>query len=203
MRTCSFGALLIPLALLLGCGGRGPSAPSSIPPSSGPGISTTQSIVAAVLSKAATNTAATISQNGPSRTITFPCADSGSMSTTVTSAGDITSSAFTSSSRIDFTDCRSQNVTINGDPAILMDGTYTFESTASGAVSGMTATTRMTGGVRFDAAGTSGRARYDCTMLLSMRIGSDGTPGQPTITSSGTITWEQPLGTVTVHSCGP
>ena len=93
-------------------------------------------------------------------------------------------------------------MTINGDPAILIDGTYTFERTAGGAVSRMTATTRMTGGVRFDAAGTSGRARYDCTMLLSMPIGSDGRPAQPTITSSGTITWEQPLGTVSVHSCG-
>jgi hypothetical protein len=61
----------------------------------------------------------------------------------------------------------------------------------------------MTGGLRFDAAaGTSGRARYDCTMMISMQIGSDGTPAQPTITSSGTITWEQPLGTVAVHSCG-
>jgi hypothetical protein len=144
----------------------------------------------------------TVSQNGPSRTITFPCTDSGSMSTTVTSTGDITSSAFTSSSRIDFTECRSQAVTINGDPAILIDGSYTFETTAGGAVSSVTARTRMTGGVRFDAAGTSGRARYDCTMLLSMPVGSDGTPAPPTSTSSGTITWEQPLGTVTVHSCG-
>ena len=95
-----------------------------------------------------------------------------------------------------------QTVTINGDPAILMDGVYAFERTAGGALSSMTATTRMTGGVRFDAANGSGRARYDCTMTISMTIGSDGTPGPPAITSSGTMTWEQPLGTVTVRSCG-
>jgi hypothetical protein len=94
-------------------------------------------------------------------------------------------------------------VTINGDPAILIDGTYTFERTTGGALSSMTGTMRMTGGLRFDAPGSSGRVRYDCTMVMSMQIGSDGIPMQPTITSSGTITWEQPPGTVTVHSCGP
>jgi hypothetical protein len=29
------------------------------------------------------------------------------------------------------------------------------------------------------------------------------TPSPPSITSSGTVTWEQPLGTVTVRPCGP
>ena len=93
-------------------------------------------------------------------------------------------------------------MTINGDPAVLMEGTYTF-GTASGTLpSSMTSTTRMTGGLRFDAAGVAGGARYDCTTTMSMQIGSNGTPAQPTVTSTGTITWEQPLGTVMVQPCG-
>ena len=95
-----------------------------------------------------------------------------------------------------------QTVTINGDPAILMDGAYTFGHGHGDTPSSVTATTRMTGGLRFDAAGTAGRARYDCTLMMSMQIGTNGTPAPPTITSSGTITWEQPLGTVAVRPCG-
>jgi hypothetical protein len=93
-------------------------------------------------------------------------------------------------------------VTINGDPAILMDGAYTFGTATGNGPSTVTATTRMTGGIRFDALGTPGRARYDCTLTMSMQIASDGTPGQQIIASTGTITWEQSLGTVVVHSCG-
>jgi hypothetical protein len=102
---------------------------------------------------------------------------------------------------MEYNDCRHQTVTINGDPAILIDGTYTFVTTGS-SVSNMKAVTRMTGGLRFDSAGIPGRARYDCTMTVSMDF-SNGAPVQPTTTAIGTITWEQPLGTVTVRSCGP
>jgi len=149
-------------------------------------------------------TAATsVSPNVLSRTVTFSCPDGGSMSVTATgTTGGLPSGPVTSSSRIEFTACRSQTVTMNGDPAILMDGTYTFAPATGGAPTSVSATTRMTGGLRFDTAGTPGRARYDCTMMISMQIGSDGTPAQQTFTGSGTITWEQPLGTVTVHSCG-
>lgn len=202
MRASLSGAFLIALGLLAGCGGQGPSAPSPSTPS-GSGTSTPQSIVAAAVSQAAMNTAVTVSPDGLSRTFTFPCADGGSTSITFTSTtGTVQSGTFTSSSRIEFTECRDRTVTINGDPAILMEGAYTFGTATGGTPSSVTATTRMTGGLRFDAAGTSGRARYDCTMMMSMQIGSNGTPVQPTITSSGTITWEQPLGTVAVRPCG-
>lgn len=123
------------------------------------------------------------------------------MSMTFNPTGPAASGTLTSSSRMEFSNCRNQTVTINGDPAIMMDGTYTFASTGD-TPSTMTAVTRMTGGLRFDAAGTAGRARYDCTMSMSMQF-SDGTPMRPTITATGTITWEQPLGTVSVRSCGP
>jgi hypothetical protein len=207
MRACTSGACLMVLGLLAGCGGQSPSAPSqSDPPTpSGPGTSTTQSIVAAAMSQAVLNTAMTVSLNGPSRTISFPCANGGSMSMTFdTPTGIVTSGPLTTSSRIEFTDCRNQTVTINGDPAILMEGTYTFgTATGTGTLpSSMISTTRMTGGLRFDAAGVAGRARYDCTTTMSMQIDSNGTPARPTVTSTGTITWEQPLGTVAAMPCG-
>jgi hypothetical protein len=199
MRAHPFGAFVI-LGLLAGCGGQSPSAPAAIP--SVPGTSSTLGIVAAAVNQATAKMAMTVSPDGLSRATTVPCADGGSTSVTVTSAGTVTSPTFSSSSRIEFTDCRSQSVTINGDPAIVMDGTYTFERTTGGTVSSVTATTRMTGGLRFDAPGTSGRARYDCTLTISMQINADGTPGPPTIGGSGTITWEQPIGRVSVQSCG-
>lgn len=200
MRARLFSAFVI-LGLLAGCGGQSPAAPAAIPSAPGAGTSGTLGIVAAAVNQATARTI-TVSPDGLSRTITFPCADGGSTSVTATSTGTVTSATFSSSSRIEFTDCRSQTVTINGDPAIVMDGTYTFERSAGGAVSSLTATTRMTGGLRFDAGGTAGRARYDCTLTIAMQIGADGTPGPPSITGSGTITWEQPLGRVSVQSCG-
>jgi len=155
------------------------------------------------MNMAALNTAAiTASPDGLSRTITSPCAGGGSTSVTFSGSGPSASGLFTTSSRMDFTDCRSQTVTINGDPAILMDGTYSITPGAGTAPSSLSATTHMTGGLRFDAPGTSGRSRYDCTLTYSLQIGSDGAITQPTFTYAGTVTWEQPLGTVTVHACG-
>ena len=204
MRARS-GASLVMLALLAACGGQGPSAPSPLTRSTSPdpGTSTTQSLVAATVSQAAINATMTTPRAGSSPIITFPCPDGGGMSITITSTGLGTSGTFSVSSRIEFTDCRRQSVTINGDPAILMDGTTMFVTGTATTASGVTETTHMTGGLRFDAPGASGRSRYDCTMTISMQVGSDGMLTQPTITSSGTITWEQPLGTVSVHSCGP
>ena len=91
---------------------------------------------------------------------------------------------------------------MNGDPALLIDGSYVFLPATGGPPSSMTATTRITGGLRFDAGGTAGRARYDCTLTISMQLGSAGSTAPPSIGSSGTITWEQPLGTLAVQSCG-
>jgi hypothetical protein len=72
-------------------------------------------------------------------------------------------------------------------------------------MSSITVTMRMTGGLRFDAGATQGRAQYDCTHVMSFQIGNatQPQPSMPSITSSGTMTWEQPLGTMTVRPCGP
>ena len=199
MRAYPSGACLIAVSLLGGCGGQSPSAPAP----SGAGTSSAQNIVAVAVNQATMNAAMTFSPDGLSQTWTSQCPGGGSMSTTFTGTfGAGQSGALTTSSRLEFTDCRMQSVTINGDPAILMDGTYTFVPATGGPPSSVTSTSRMTGGLRFDAAGTPGRARYDCTVTISMTIGSNGAFQQPAITSSGTITWEQPLGTVSVRPCG-
>jgi hypothetical protein len=105
---------------------------------------------------------------------------------------------------MEYSDCRSQSVTINGDPYLMMTGEHAFTPPAvSGGQPSMTATLRTSGGLRFDAGGTPGRAQYDCTQVLSMQFGGNGTPTQPSVTSTGTITWEQPLGTIRVLPCGP
>ena len=149
------------------------------------------------------NAAMAVSPDGLSRTVTTPCQGGGSMSSTFTSPiGALQSGTLTTSSRLEFTDCRMATVTINGDPAILSEGTYTFSTGPAGTPTSVTSTSRMTGGLRFDGPGGPGRARYDCTMTISMTIGSNGAFQQPTVTASGTITWEQPLGNVAVQPCG-
>jgi len=94
-------------------------------------------------------------------------------------------------------------VTINGDPYLSMASDYVLSPAGGGLPPSITATIRTTGGLRFDAGGVQGRAQYNCTPMMSMQLANDGTLPQPSITSTGTITWEQPLGTVTVRSCGP
>lgn len=201
MRARSSGAFFI--CLLAACGGHGPSTPSTLPSTQpGSGTSAMQTIVGATVNQAAMNTAMTVSPDGLSRTTTFPCPDGGSMSMTFSSTGPATSGTFTTSSRMEFNACRSQSVTINGDPALLMDGTSTITTGTGATPSSVSMTTHMTGGLRFDGPGASGRSRYDCTMTMAFQIGSDGKATQPTMTSTGTITWEQPLGTVFVRPCG-
>ena len=200
MRACYSGACLAVLGLLAGCGGQGPSSPTPLNPSGN--LLTTSSLVAAAVNQGAAATATTVSPDGLSRSTTIPCASGGSMSITITTpAGGVGSGTVTTSSRLEFNECRNQTVTINGDPAIMMDGTYAF-TTVDGVLSTMTATTRMTGGVRYDTAGVPGRARYDCSTTMNVQF-NNGAPSQPSIASTGTITWEQPLGTVTVRPCGP
>jgi hypothetical protein len=114
------------------------------------------------------------------------------------------SGTVTSSSRTEFSDCRSESVTIHGDPYLMLTGETVIVRAADGLTSSMTVTMRQTGGLRFEAGATQGRAQYDCTHVMSLQF-VNGTPSQPSmsITSSGTMTWEQPLGTVIVRPCGP
>ena len=107
-----------------------------------------------------------------------------------------------STSRTEFNDCKSQDVIMRGDPYLQTTGEHTFGPIVGGALASSTATMRTTGGLRFDANGKQGRAQYNCTQVMTIQFTGTNTP-QVSITSSGTITWEQPLGTLTVRPCGP
>jgi hypothetical protein len=202
MRARRLHAPLILAGLAAGCGGSSPSAPSTVMPPANVSPAATQGIVGAMLTQA-TSVLVSAAPDGLSRAITYTCPGGGSMTITInvtTPAGP--PGAVTTSTRTEFSDCRSQTVTINGDPYLTSAAEHVFVRGADGVASSMTSTIRMTGGVRFNADATQGRARYDCTQVMSLQL-VNGTPSQPSITSSGTITWEQPLGTVTVHPCGP
>lgn len=200
MRAHRFLAPLILAGLAAGCGGSTPSTPSTVTPPTSVGPAATQGIVAATLTQAA-SAVVTAAPDG-SKVITYPCPSGGSMTMTinVTTPAGLTGT-LTSSTRTDFNDCRSQTVTMTGDPYLMIAGEHVFVRGADGVLSSVTGTIRITGGLRVDDGGTQGRARYDCTQVMSVQI-VNGTPSQPSITSSGTITWEQPLGTVTVRPCG-
>lgn len=202
MRARRLRAPLILVGLAAGCGGSSPSAPSTGIPPANISPAATLAIVGATLSQA-TNVVVTATPDGLSRATTYTCPGGGSITMTIHVTPPASpSGTVTTSTRAEVSDCRSQNVTINGDPYLTITGEHLFARGADGLASSVTTTVRMTGGLRFDAGGTQGRARYDCTQLISVQI-VNGTVAQPSITSSGTITWEQPLGTVAVHPCGP
>jgi hypothetical protein len=202
MRAHRLCASFILAGFAAGCGGSSPSAPSTVTPPGNVSTAATQGIVGAMVTQA-TGMLVSVTPDGLSRTITQPCPDGGSMTLTINvtmPAGQ--SGTVSTSTRTELSDCRSQTVTMNGDPYLTMAAEHTLVRGADGAMSSMTSTMRMTGGLRFNTGATQGRARYDCTSLMSMQI-VNGTPSQPSITASGTITWEQPLGTVSVRPCGP
>ena len=205
MRAHRFIAALTLGGLAAGCGGSSPSAPSTVTPPTGLSPATTQGIIGATLTQA-TSALVSASSDGLSRVITYTCPGGGSMTMSMTFnlTPTVPSGTVTSSSRTEFNACRSESVTIHGDPYLMMTGETVVVRGADRLTSSMTVTMRMTGGLRFEAGATQGRAQYDCTHVMSVQF-VNGTPSQPStsITSSGTITWEQPLGTVTVRPCGP
>jgi hypothetical protein len=102
---------------------------------------------------------------------------------------------------MDFNNCAVGNRVTRGDPYILATFEDVYETPQTNAFS-LTSTRRLTGGLRFESSdGTYGRASYDCSTVMTLQR-QDGTVSVST-TSTGTITWEQPLGTVTTSPCGP
>ncbi len=129
---------------------------------------------------------------------TFACPGGGNITTTFAFppapvlTPDGTVSSFILTGRTEFNDCRSQSVTMRGDPAII----YSTEFKSGGRTSvaaPSTMTTTITGAIRVDSNGAESRVRYDCVSTWVVQL---ETPASPTVTSSGTITWEAPVGTV-------
>src|SRR5262249_38315429 len=147
MRAYDLRASLVLAALAAGCGGSSPSAPATVTPSANANAAATQGLVGATVTQA-TSVLLTATPDGVSRVIPCPNGGSATMTINVTAPAGVSGTG-PPSTRTEFTDCRSQTVTINGDPFLTMAGEHVFVRGADGGASSMTATIRMTGGLRF------------------------------------------------------
>lgn len=201
MRWHHLSVVLVGIGIAAGCGGS-PSAPSATP-----AVTTaTQGIVSAAVSLALSQAAVVVPSDTPSITLTYPCPDGGSVNMTFSVTGPAQplepAGTVVTTSRTEFNDCKSQSVIIRGDPYLVVTGEHVFTPIVESRPLNSTATMHTTGGLRFEGNGVQGRAQYNCTQVVTIDFGSNGTP-IVSGTSSGTITWEQPLGTITVRPCGP
>ena len=139
---------------------------------------------------------------GVPNTFTMPCPGGGSIVMTFTTTPlQPQTNVFRSSSRTEYQDCRNHAVTLNGDPYLETSSEHTFP-TIGGPTGESSSTLRTTGGMRIDSGGVQGRVQFNCTMTVSVNTATR--PPQVSMTSSGTITFEQPLGsTPVVRPCGP
>jgi hypothetical protein len=135
---------------------------------------------------------------GAPNTVTLPCTGGGSIVTTVSPLPQPTG-ALRFSSRIEFRDCRNDTVTINGDPYL----DTSMELLTSGPGGNATLRQETAGGVRINSNGVQGRVQFNCTTTTTISMSNGSTP-QFSMSASGTITFEQPLGsTPVVRPCGP
>src|SRR5262245_10496805 len=195
MRKNRFSTLLIGLSFMAGCGDS-PSRPSS--------TGATEAVIASAVTQAVSQAAIFAPGSDAPNTMPFPCPDGGTITATYngTLPPDL-NTPIKSTSKIEFNDCRSQGVIVRGDPWLLTTGEHTFGPIVGGTLSSANSTMRITGGLRFETNGKPGRAQYDCTMAIAIQYVSTGPP-QVSVTSTGTIAWEEPLGTpVRSVACGP
>lgn len=198
--------LLVAIGAAMGCG-KTPAAPTT---SASGGIDArTQAAVNATFGQALSQAAmfgSTLTP-APSSTpvITFACPDGGNITTTFsrpvlpTGSGPFTS--FTTNSRTDFNDCRSQDVVMRGDPALIQSGEFTFPAPTSGAAASVTSTSKTTGAILTISSDGTSRVRFDCQSVIVLELGSTS---RPVLTATGTMTWENPVGTVVrTTACGP
>ena len=189
-------AILVSVSLAAGCGGS-PSSPSSVTSSQA-----AESAVMSAVTQAMSQVAIVAPTSGDTpTTLTVPCAGGGSIVITLGTLPPQQTNVYRSSSRIEFRDCKNQTATLNGDPYLETSAEHSFP-TAGGTGRDSISTLRTTGGMRFDSGGVQGRVQFNCTMNVSVHFAS-GSP-QVSSTSSGTMTFEQPLGsTPVVRPCGP
>ena len=199
MGCRSLFGILVSVSLAAGCGGS-PSSPSS--------VSATSSLAAELAVTSAMTQAmsqlAIVGRAGGDtpNTFTMPCPAGGSTVMTWNQLPLQQSNIYRSSSRIEFRDCKNQTGTVNGDPYLETSAEHSFPS-PMGTGGDSVSTLRTTGGLRIDTGGTQGRVQLDCTMTVSVHSVTGSTP-QMSLTSTGTITIEQPLGsTPVVRPCGP
>lgn len=196
----SVGAVSLGL-LVAGCGGSGsPAAPSTTSPAvttSSSAAASTQSLVTAAVSGA--SALALTGTGGMNTPVQSACPNGGSVTFTFSNPSTLNGSTMTVNGRMEFNNCQSQGVTIQGDPYLQMSGTYSMP-VSSGSATTASASQHMAGALRFTADGEQGRAQYDCSYAMTIQMGS-GAP-QVSMVATGTMAWEQPLGSTPVmRSC--
>jgi hypothetical protein len=195
MRSRYLFAVLVGVSLAAACGGS-PSSPSS---SSTNSNLAAQTVVMSAMAQAMSQI--TVVSPSGDNTFTMPCPGGGTIVTTFSMAPPSQGNVYRSTSRTEFRDCKNQTVTLNGDPYLETTAEHSFSSTG-GPVGDSTSTLTMTGGMRMDGNGVRGRAQFNCTTIASVHV-VNGAP-QFSFTSSGTITFEQPIGSTPVtRPCGP
>jgi hypothetical protein len=192
-------ALLIGLSLAAGCG-NSPSSPSSV--SSNSSVAAESAVMSAMAQAMSQTALAGRTIGDAPNTFTVPCAGGGSMVMTMNPLPQ-QGNVFRSSSRIEFRDCKNQTVTINGDPYLDTSIELSFSSPAGGTSGDSVSTMRTTGGMRMNSNGVQGRVQFNCTTTVSISM-VNGSSHQVSVSSTGTTTFEQPLGsTPVVRACGP
>ena len=201
MRRPNLCALLVGLSFAAGCGGQSPSSPSSVSSTSSLAA---ESAVMSTVAQAMSQTALMGRTAGDTpNTFTLPCAGGGSMVMTMSPLPQQPGNVFRSSSRIEFRDCKNQTTTINGDPYLDTSIELSFSSPAGGTSGDSVSTMRTTGGLRMNSNGVQGRVQFNCTTTVSISMVNGSSP-QVSVSSSGTTTFEQPLGSTPVtRPCGP
>ena|SRR6187402_887251 len=200
MGCRSLCALLVGLSLAAGCG-KSASSPSPI---SGTSSLAAESAVRSAMTQAMSQVAfvASSTANAPN-TFSSPCAGGGSIVMTMNPLPQQQGNVLRSSSRIEFRDCTNQAVTINGDPYLETSMDLTLATLGAGPSGDSMATMRTTGGVRINSNGVQGRVQFNCTTTVSISMANGSSP-QISASSSGTTTFEQPIGsTPVVRPCGP
>jgi hypothetical protein len=195
---------LVAIGVAIACGSA-PTTPSTAS-STTASVASTQTAVLATIGQAVTQSTSTVV--APSgllaSTNTFECPEGGSVTTTFNVTPPSTpAGAVSLSSRLTFNACQTGSVTLQGDPYIDDSGQYTSVSNSDGSAD-LSITQQMTGGVSFTSSTVQGRAQYHCATVITMHYtpGATGVPSMTT-TSSGSITWEQPLGSTPVtRPCG-
>ena len=198
MRASRFGLVFCALSLGTACGGHTPAAPSTV--QTEPIQTTVSSAVADGMNQVAVRAPTT---GDVVNTFTMPCPGGGSI--VLTFGGTLPrdpGTVLTTSSRSEHRDCKYGNTTINGDPYLESTNEHIFSG--PGATGTSTSTMRATGGLRFDADGVQGRVKFNCTMIVTIPPPDGASRPLPSMTWSGTTTWEQPIGsTSVVRPCGP
>lgn len=186
--------VLISLSLAAGCGGS-PSSPS---PASGTSSASVESAARSAMTQAMTQIA--INGRAPGDPFTSLCDGGGSIVMTMTPLPQPQPNVFGASIRIEYRDCTRQTITINGDPYL----ESTMQSSGALGTGGPSVMTmQTTGGLRITSNGVQARVQFNCSTISTITVTAGSTP-QVSISSSGTITLEQPLGsTPVVRPCGP